>query len=150
MVNVISSPITNAPAPTFLASVLWGQNRIHHFDKETGEDLMKVFDLAPGASRKRFNEVTLPARNYCTITECAGSTKRSEAGNGHAREGTGEPGPAKHARGHSESSKEVPAVLLEPFTLEGCIHAEIDPNDKEGKTCAYQFSIPPLKIPPES
>jgi hypothetical protein len=74
MVNIISSAITNKPPPQAIANLLARRNKIHHFDHDTDETLMKLFDKDPGNMPKpktnTSNNVTMPSRNYACITEC--------------------------------------------------------------------------------
>lgn len=66
MPNVISSAITNTPPPDLLADVLNKRNKVHHFDKETDENMIPVF--AHGVDGKnRNNKCLLPHRNWCSI-----------------------------------------------------------------------------------
>ena len=66
--NVISSAIVNTPPPDLLADVLNKRNKIHHFDKETDEDMIPLF--AHGVDGKpRNNKHLLPHRNWCAIRE---------------------------------------------------------------------------------
>ncbi len=66
--NIISSAVVNAPPPDLLADVLNKRNKIHHFDKETDEDMIPLF--AHGVDGKpRNNKHLLPHRNWCAIRE---------------------------------------------------------------------------------
>ncbi|KAL2128238.1 hypothetical protein VTI74DRAFT_9461 [Chaetomium olivicolor] len=66
--NVISSAIVNTPPPDLLADVLNKRNKVHHFDKETDEDMIPLF--AHGVDGKpRNNKHLLPHRNWCAIRE---------------------------------------------------------------------------------
>ncbi|RYP09498.1 hypothetical protein DL764_001277 [Monosporascus ibericus] len=68
MANVISSAIANTPPPDLMADVLNKRNKIHHFDKETEEDMIPLF--ANGVDGKlRNNKHLLPHRNWCSIRE---------------------------------------------------------------------------------
>lgn len=68
MPNVISSAIVNTPPPDLLADVLNKRNKVHHFDKETDEDMIPIF--AHGVDGKaRNNKHLLPHRNWCAIRE---------------------------------------------------------------------------------
>ncbi|KAJ4290764.1 hypothetical protein N0V88_006513 [Collariella sp. IMI 366227] len=68
MPNVISSAIANTPPPDLLADVLNKRNKVHHFDKETDEDMIPLF--AHGVDGKpRNNKHLLPHRNWCAIRE---------------------------------------------------------------------------------
>ncbi|KAK0618527.1 hypothetical protein B0T17DRAFT_495623 [Bombardia bombarda] len=68
MPNVVSSAIVNTPPPDLMADVLNKRNKIHHFDKETDEDMIPIF--AHGVDGKpRNNKHLLPHRNWCSIRE---------------------------------------------------------------------------------
>lgn len=68
MVNVVSSAIANTPPPDLLADMLNKRNKVHHFDKETDEDMIPMF--AHGVDgRPRSNKHLLPHRNWCAIRE---------------------------------------------------------------------------------
>ncbi|CAK7201320.1 hypothetical protein SEUCBS139899_004023 [Sporothrix eucalyptigena] len=66
MPNVISSAIANTPPPDIMADILNKRNKVHHFDKETDEDMIPLF--AHGVDGKpRNNKTLLPHRNWCSI-----------------------------------------------------------------------------------
>ena len=66
MPNIVSSAIVNTPPPDIIADVLNKRNVIHHFDKETDEDMIPMF--AHGVDGKpRNNKRLLPHRNWCSI-----------------------------------------------------------------------------------
>ncbi|KAI0976868.1 hypothetical protein F4678DRAFT_127306 [Xylaria arbuscula] len=68
MLNIVSSAIANTPPPDLMADVLNKRNKVHHFDKETEEDMMPLF--AHGVDGKpRNNKNLLPHRNWCSIRE---------------------------------------------------------------------------------
>jgi len=68
MPNVISSAIANTPPPDLMADILNKRNKVHHFDKETDEDMIPMF--AHGVDGKnRNNKRLLPHRNWCSIRE---------------------------------------------------------------------------------
>ncbi|OAA63754.1 hypothetical protein SPI_03917 [Niveomyces insectorum RCEF 264] len=77
MPNVISSAIANAPPPDILADILNKRNKVHHFDRETDEDMIPLF--AHGVEGKpRNNKRLLPHRNWCSIQPYApGATPAS-------------------------------------------------------------------------
>ncbi|KAL1838673.1 hypothetical protein VTJ49DRAFT_2425 [Mycothermus thermophilus] len=68
MPNVISSAIVNAPPPDLLADVLNKRNKVHHFDKETEEDMIPLFGHGVDG-KPRNNKHLLPHRNWCAIRE---------------------------------------------------------------------------------
>ncbi|KAI2630388.1 hypothetical protein GGS26DRAFT_591690 [Hypomontagnella submonticulosa] len=68
MPNIISSAIANTPPPDLMADILNKRNKIHHFDKETDEDMIPIF--VNGVDGKpRNNKRLLPHRNWCSIRE---------------------------------------------------------------------------------
>lgn len=68
MLNVISSAITNTPPPNNMADFLNKRNKIHHYDKQTDEDMVRIFTCDVD-STSRNNRCLLPRRNWCSITE---------------------------------------------------------------------------------
>lgn len=68
MPNIVSSAIVNTPPPDLMADVLNKRNKVHHFDKDTDEDMIPMF--AHGVEGKpRNNTHLLPHRNWCSIRE---------------------------------------------------------------------------------
>lgn len=68
MPNVISSAIVNAPPSDLLADVLNKRNKVHHFDKQTDESMIPIFQTGVDA-KPRNNKHLLPHRNWCSIRE---------------------------------------------------------------------------------
>ncbi|KAI0126528.1 hypothetical protein BJ170DRAFT_724029 [Xylariales sp. AK1849] len=66
MPNVISSAIVNTPPPDLMADVLNKRNKVHHFDKETDEDMIPIFTTGVDG-KPRNNKRLLPHRNWCSI-----------------------------------------------------------------------------------
>jgi hypothetical protein len=66
MPNVISSAIVNTPPPDLLADVLNKRNKIHHFDKDTEENMIPMFQHGV-EGKPRNNKHLLPHRNWCSI-----------------------------------------------------------------------------------
>ncbi|KAK3341130.1 hypothetical protein B0T25DRAFT_465324 [Lasiosphaeria hispida] len=64
--NVISSAIVNTPPPDLMADILNKRNKVHHFDKETDEDMIPIFSHGVD-SKPRNNKHLLPHRNWCSI-----------------------------------------------------------------------------------
>ncbi|OIW24079.1 hypothetical protein CONLIGDRAFT_664446 [Coniochaeta ligniaria NRRL 30616] len=64
--NVISSAIVNTPPPDIMADILNKRNKVHHFDKETDEDMIPIFNHGVD-SKPRNNKRLLPHRNWCSI-----------------------------------------------------------------------------------
>ncbi|KAK7962357.1 uncharacterized protein PG986_003182 [Apiospora aurea] len=77
MPNIISSAIVNTPPPDMMADILNKRNKVHHFDKETDEDMIPIFTTGVDG-KPRNNKRMLPHRNWCAIREYVpGSTPPS-------------------------------------------------------------------------
>ncbi|KAI1099947.1 hypothetical protein F4804DRAFT_63867 [Jackrogersella minutella] len=68
MPNIISSAIANTPPPDIMADILNKRNKVHHFDKETEEDMIPLFPHDVDG-KPRNNKRLLPHRNWCSIRE---------------------------------------------------------------------------------
>lgn len=66
MPNVISSAIVNTPPPDIMADILNKRNKVHHFDRETDEDMIPIFNHGVDG-KPRNNKRLLPHRNWCSI-----------------------------------------------------------------------------------
>ncbi|PHH78576.1 hypothetical protein CDD82_2967 [Ophiocordyceps australis] len=67
MPNVIASPMVNAPPSDLMADVINKRNKMHHFDKQTDENMIPLF--RHGVDGKvRNNAHLLPHRNWCSIS----------------------------------------------------------------------------------
>ncbi|KAE8136185.1 hypothetical protein BDV38DRAFT_116450 [Aspergillus pseudotamarii] len=159
MVNIISSAITNKPPPKAVANLLARRNKLHHLDPNTDETLMDMFDQQPGGQEKSapWNKVTMPSRNYACITEVdtllaneGDPTQQNDSAviplpkDGHSPLHKGEINAgASHsaADGFSNNSGMYGG-------LDVSIRVEIDPQNREGVTEGYGFSIPPLAYDP--
>ncbi|KAJ3504321.1 hypothetical protein NM208_g16355 [Fusarium decemcellulare] len=73
MPNIISSAIANTPPPDIMADVLNKRNKVHHFDKQTDEDMIPLFQQGVDG-KPRNNKHLLPHRNWCSIREWAPGT----------------------------------------------------------------------------
>jgi len=78
--NIISSAIVNTPPPDMLADVLNKRNKVHHFDRDTDEDMIPMFQQGVDG-KPRNNKHLLPHRNWCSIRlYTPGSTPDSTPG----------------------------------------------------------------------
>lgn len=66
MPNIISSAIVNTPPPDLMADILNKRNKVHHFDKETDENMIPIFTTGVDG-KPRNNKHLLPHRNWCSI-----------------------------------------------------------------------------------
>lgn len=149
MVNVVSSAITNAPPPAAVANILSRRNRLHHLDHATDENLMELFAQNPDGKANAVNRTTLPARNYCIITEHAGLAAQDgrRTPSSASEEDSGDMGIARHAKGGVEhpSAAAPQGGTTRWHALDVSIRAEVNPKDPGGKTTAYGFTVPKLE-----
>ena len=68
MPNIISSAIANAPPPDIMADALNRRHKIHHFDKQTDEGMIPMFQHGVDG-KPRNNKRLLPHRNWCSIRQ---------------------------------------------------------------------------------
>lgn len=158
IVNVVSSAITNKPPPKAVANLLARRNKIHHLDRTCDETLMPMFDKQPGGVEKSaaFNKVTMPSRNYATLTEVIAPAANGEATpetakleklpkDGHAPLHKGEVGAGTE---HTAAAGYGPGSNMYGG-LDVAIRVEIDPQDRNGVTEGYGFSsMSPLELLP--
>ncbi|KAF3185017.1 hypothetical protein TWF788_004844 [Orbilia oligospora] len=127
MVNVVSSAIVNTPPPNALADLLNKRNKIHKLQRDTHEEQIKIFFTDP-KGKKRNNNTTLPARNYCRISE-------NQTGS--------------HVGEYTDITKPVEAEKETDIDFRGgldlVINFEVDQTDPHGHTKAYGFTTPVLQ-----
>lgn len=157
MLNIISSAITNTPPPDKMADFLNKRNKIHHFDKETDEDMVRIFTCdVDGTSRN--NRCLLPRRNWCSISEITGTQNGAPAevltedvltfaGTGEGRPA----GPRFNSREDSLSSKasqrnghdqKEPVYSDQAGGLSIVLHMEKDQKNADGITMPYEVLVP--------
>ncbi|OTA03146.1 hypothetical protein A9Z42_0035640 [Trichoderma parareesei] len=73
MPNIVSSAIVNHPPPDIVADLLNKRNKVHHFDKETDEAMIPIFQTGVDG-KPRNNKNLLPHRNWCSIRMWAPGT----------------------------------------------------------------------------
>lgn len=147
MANVISSAITNKPPPAPVANLLSRRNKIHHMDHDTDETLLKIFNEQPGGNMKSasYNKVTMPSRNYATITEVT----PAEANGPNVRDRPFTlPKDGHYPLHHGEvdagttygAADGISSASGQPYGLDISFRVEIDSKDPEGNTEGYGFS----------
>ncbi|KZF22247.1 hypothetical protein L228DRAFT_239238 [Xylona heveae TC161] len=161
MVNIISSAITNKPPPPAVANLLARRNRIHHFDSETDETLLKMFDKVPGPSVQvgKSNHATMPSRNFAIITESNSSPQATNGTsapptNGHSatHPNNGEKKDAHYplSLGEENAGTQHPAAAglatstYNRYGLDVALRVECNRGDIKGETVGYGLSIPAL------
>ncbi|EPS44653.1 hypothetical protein H072_1350 [Dactylellina haptotyla CBS 200.50] len=132
MVNVVSSAIVNTPPPNTLADLLNKRNKIHKLQRDTYEEQIKIFFTDP-KGQKRANHTTLPARNYCRISENHTGTHCGEYDSVDKPEGSDGDTNIDFRGG-----------------LDLVINFEVDQNDPNGFTKPYGLTTPILQKPAET
>ncbi|GMM38727.1 hypothetical protein DASC09_060660 [Saccharomycopsis crataegensis] len=66
ILNVISSAITNAPPPNGMATLLYKRSKIHRFDRNTDEDMVRLFHKDVDGE-DRDNNMFLNKRNWSDL-----------------------------------------------------------------------------------
>lgn len=132
--------MASAPPPKFVAKFLDRRNKIHELGEQdhTQENLMKLFDkkLLDGSSKKKgSNWTTMPARNYCIITEHRDTLSTNSPGS------EAEDWPWGF---DMKGGLNLPAGTSFKHALDVSIQVEINSKTKTGETRAYRFPIPAL------
>lgn len=73
MPNIISSAMVDAPPSNAMADALGKRNKVHHFDKQTDEGMIPLFQEGIDG-RSRNNKHLLPHRNWCSIRQWTSGT----------------------------------------------------------------------------
>lgn len=126
MPNVISSAITNHPPPAAVANLLARRNKIHHFDGDTDETLLNIWDEDPGAARgmdkitKDFNRCTMPSRNYAILTE-SHDPHTTDAESGRVGNVDGQAANDRTANGHTTNGHTTNGQIVNHHTTNGDI-----------------------------
>ncbi|ODV87270.1 hypothetical protein CANARDRAFT_26685 [[Candida] arabinofermentans NRRL YB-2248] len=146
--NVVSSAIINTPPPDGMASLLQKRSKIHHFDRDTDEDVVNLFSLDVDGSH-RANDLFLNKRNYSdlipfkNLNEKIINSKYSKFTEGDLII----PGPSTQLK-KFESSDTVDethaAYPLDVDSLVTTFHFEVDPLDTTSNTFDYEVLIPKL------
>lgn len=158
MVNVISSAVTNTPPPAAVAKVLQKKTPIHHFDRETDEDAVPIFNFDTNGQTHRNETCFLPHRNWSDIVPIQNILNNKYLQNFY-RLNLGEsllPGMVTKEFG-LESVTDVKSTKAAighhnppyPVTEGGVmatLHMETESKNMDSKTTAYSMPIPELRI----
>lgn len=152
MFNVISSAVVNTPPPTAMSGLLQKRSGIHHFDRETDEDVVPLFKKdVDGTNRKFFSFMNrrnwsdlLPVQNVLQNEYLRNLYQVSE-GDKCVPGIVSDSGLEKRT---SDNSPEEKQDVLYPVTSQGfiaTIHAEKDALSVESKSVGYAVVVPELK-----
>lgn len=156
MLNVISSAVTNAPPPAAVSKVLQKKTPVHHFDHETDEDAIPIFNFETNGETQRNITCFLPQRNWSDIIPIE-NVVNNEHMNNFYRFKLGDrlvPGMVTKEYG-LESVKHIDSENLKgyhnppyPVTKRGVLatlRVEVDSTNIDSKTTAYSVPIPELR-----
>lgn len=153
MFNVISSAVVNTPPPTAMSGLLQKRSGIHHFDKETDEDVVPLFKTDVDGSDRAYYSF-MNRRNWSDLLPVENVLKNSylrkmynvAVGDQCVPGVVAETGLAKSS-GVSDSSGEKQDVSY-PVTDKGLIatiHAEKNALGVESQSEGYSVVIPELR-----
>ncbi|ODV67958.1 hypothetical protein HYPBUDRAFT_240009 [Hyphopichia burtonii NRRL Y-1933] len=143
--NVISSAIINAPPPSAMASLLDRRSKIHHFNKDTDEDIIPIFNKDTDGSQ-RDNLQFLNKRNWSDLI----LAKQSYLYKDQVDQGISKFPSSLFDDDLSQMEKRelneryVKYPLLND-SLVTTLHVENDGNDFEANTASYEVLIPKLE-----
>ena len=110
MPNVISSAIANAPPPDIMADALNKRHKIHHFDDQTDESMIPMFQHGVDG-KPRNNKRLLPHRNWCSIRQWVPGSTPPPSPTHQAQDRSMSPPPSGNGGG-----------ILRRFSLSGSSH----------------------------
>ncbi len=154
MLNVITSAIVNTPPPNALATLMQKRSKIHHFTKDTDEDLENIFKLDVD-STKRNTTKFMNRRNWCSIVKVdeldiklktkpsgpvwssfIGSSNTSNINENNIKEGI-----YINSPGSGSSTVEYP-IFKDSLSIQ--LHVEKDRTDVKANTAVYEVIVPAL------
>ncbi|QLL30245.1 hypothetical protein HG536_0A00620 [Torulaspora globosa] len=163
MFNVISSAVVNTPPPNGMVSLLQSKAEIHHFDYETDEDAVPIFNVEVSGSGHRKEKCFLNKRNWSDIIPVENAMKneylskllKAKVGDlilpGVVSDSAG----LNKINGHDEHTKEIikngpdKGFFTYPITEKGVIvslNMETDMKNPDSKTTKYCLPIPELRM----
>ncbi|SCV02470.1 LAME_0H01244g1_1 [Lachancea meyersii CBS 8951] len=154
MFNVISSAIVNTPPPNAMGALLQKRSGIHHFDHNTDEDMVPLFQTdVDGSNRTNFSFMNrrnwsdlIPIENVMESDYLRGLYQVSLGDYCYSGlvSGTG----LQTMQGDTEHDGNKKQDVTYPVTSKGLIasiHAEKDTLNKDSATEAYAVVIPELQ-----
>lgn len=157
MFNVISSAVVNTPPPNPMVTLLQSKAGIHHFDHETDEDAMPLFDVEVSGSGNRREKCFLNRRNWSDLIPVENALKNEYLSTLYDvkigdRVIPGMVSPANGLRGDpaiQKSKKTADHGFFEyPITEKGLLvslNMETEPEDPRSKSTRYCLPIPELR-----
>lgn len=160
MFNVISSAVVNTPPPNPMASLLQSKANIHHFDFETDEDAVPIFNVEVSGTGNRREKCFLNKRNWSDIIPVENAMKNEYLSQlFKAKVGdiilpgvvTSAAGLNKANGGETDTTKQADpdkGFFKYPITDKGLIvslNMETDSKNPESRTTKYTVPIPELQ-----
>ncbi|KAK6462553.1 hypothetical protein DFJ63DRAFT_287464 [Scheffersomyces coipomensis] len=162
MFNVISSAIINGPPPDAMANLLNARSSIHHYNRDTDEDMVPIFVNEP-TGEIRSNVQFLNKRNWSDLIIAKQSIYKSEINATDPIRKFPQPVKFDQPSQGKESNGTVVNVTVHPNhlldkhpderhikyplfedSLVTTIHVEQDPNDFSAPSTDYEILIPAL------
>lgn len=142
--NVISSAIINAPPPDAMAALLNKRSKIHHYNRDTDEDVVPLFTSDPDGE-ERSNHQFMNKRNWLDLILGKQSVLyKDQVGQGVKKF----PSPLfeKDLQEFAEKEQDPRYVKypLDENSLVTTLHVEKDGNDYSATTASYEVLIPHL------
>lgn len=133
VMNVISSAIVNAPPPDAMANLLNSRLKVHHYDRNTDEDMVPLFTHEPSGAPRQ-NHQFLNKRNWSDLVVAKQLVRHKDYVNEGQRL---VPGPV----GQKNKGSLYPLL---PESLVATIHVEKEGNHPKAATAGYEVVIPEL------
>ncbi|SCU86519.1 LAFA_0E01310g1_1 [Lachancea sp. 'fantastica'] len=153
MFNIISSAIVNTPPPNPMSTLLQKRSGIHHFDRDTDEDVVPLFKTdVDGSNRASFSFMNrrnwsdlIPIENIMESEYLRDFYKVSVGDYCYSGLVTSTGLVSKAKVDHSTSKKQDVSYPITAKGLIASIHAEKDTFNKNSETEAYAVVIPELQ-----
>lgn len=139
--NVTSSAIVNPAPPNAMAGLLNSRSRVHHFDKNTDEDIVSLFHINPDGTERECHKF-LNERNWSDLVLVKQSPLYKDKIGGYRMPSSVQAEDRENVS-QIESERYV-KFPVRPESLVTSLHFEKDGNDPEASTMAYEVLIPDM------
>lgn len=142
MFNVTSSAIVNPAPPNPMAFLLDKRSIVHKFDKNTEEDMVPIFHIDPDGSSRECNKF-LNMRNWNDLILAKQSPLYKDNLGVSKYPSSVDPEDIKRVE-KNEPSRHYVKYTARSESLVTSIHFEVDGNNPEAPTMAYEVLIPDM------
>jgi hypothetical protein len=140
LINIVSSAIVNAPPPNAIAYLLSKRSGIHHFDKNTDEDVVPIFKTDVDGE-ERSNKQFLNKRNWADLIPLENFGRGYNVGDWKVPGPTGDEEVLKNLKLGEERDL---GYKLTENSLISRIHVEKNSKDLQSTTKDYEIVVPEL------